>query len=355
MKIAIVDDSESSLDYMAGLVGSIANCSLVTFQESWPALTWCLDNDVDLIIVDYEMPAPDGLRFIEIIHSYQAKKDVPIIMVTSSSVRDIRYEALQLGATDFLNKPIDAVEFVARVQNALSAYKSHKVHKDLSKWLGGEIQNAKRQLVEREGEIIQFLARTAEHRDPETGRHISRMAHYSRLIAEKLKLPSDEVEDIYTASPLHDLGKVGIPDKILLKPGVLDASEFSIMKQHTTFGHEILAGSKSHLLQLARDICYCHHERMDGSGYPRGLKGEQIPLSSRIVALADVFDALISTRPYKEGWEVSKAREYVESKRGSHFCAECVDAFLATTAEVNDVIQHLKDNSSILSPKQAYN
>ncbi len=340
MRVAIIDDSESSLSFMAGLVKSIPDCDVVTFRQSAVALPWCInnDNDIDLIVVDYCMPAPDGLHFIEAFRDHQAKSEIPIIMVTSSEVRDVRYMALQLGATDFLNKPVDAVEFLARVRNVLGAYQAHKALGDQSQWLAAEVRRATRQLVEREREAILFLARAAEHRDPETGSHLVRMARYSRLIAERLGLSSAEVEFIFTAAPLHDVGKVGIPDMILLKPGPLDEDELQVMKRHSRYGREILDGSTSPLLQLAAEIAHCHHERVDGTGYPRGLRGNDIPLAGRIVALADVFDALTSPRPYKAAWPPERAWDYVTDNRGRHFDPSCVDALFAAAEDIGQIL-----------------
>lgn len=330
MKIVLIDDSPSSLSHMAGLVQSLPDCRALTFQDSIDALDWCRTNELDLIVVDYIMPSLNGLQFIKAFRTLGEKSATPVIMVTSSEVKDVRYMALQLGATDFLTKPVDSIEFLARVRNLLAGYRAHKALGDLSQWLAGEVRKATQRLVEREREAILFLARTAEHRDPETGYHLARMAEYSRLIADRLGLSPDDIGFIVTAAPLHDVGKVGIPDSILLKPGPLDAAEIAIMQQHARYGAEILAGSTSPLLQLAAEIAHCHHERVDGKGYPRGLKGEEIPLPGRIVALADVFDALTSDRPYKAAWSFDRACEHIRNQRGQHFDEACVDAFFGT-------------------------
>jgi len=334
MRVVLVDDSESSLTFMAGLIKTLPDCEAVTFQDSAEALAWCGSNDQDLVIVDYIMPSLDGLHFIEALRSNRAKADVPVVMVTSSDVKDVRYMALQLGATDFLTKPVDAIEFLARIRNLLAGYRAHKALGDLSQWLGSEVRKATQRLVEREREAILFLARTAEHRDPETGRHLVRMAEYSRLIALRQGLSPEDVEFIFTAAPLHDVGKVGIPDNILLKPGPLSEDEARTMRRHAEYGAAILAGSTSPLLQLAAEIAHCHHERVDGQGYPRGLCGEEIPLAGRIVALADVFDALTSHRPYKQPWSLDRACAYIESQRDRHFDGVCVDALFNAIASV---------------------
>jgi len=339
MQIVLVDDSQSSLSYMAGLVQSLPECKAITFQNPVDALEWCKANEQDLVVVDYIMPALNGLQFIEAFRNLGQKSATPVVMVTSSDVKDVRYMALQLGATDFLNKPVDSIEFLARVRNLLAVYRAHKALGDLSHWLAGEVRKATQRLVEREREAILFLARTAEHRDPETGYHLARMAEYSRLIATELALSADDVGFIFTAAPLHDVGKVGIPDSILLKPGPLNAEEIAIMQQHTRYGAEILAGSTSPLLQLAAEIAHCHHERFDGKGYPRGLRGEEIPLPGRIVALADVFDALTSDRPYKTAWSLDRACHHIRNQRGLHFDEACVDAFFSTINAVEAIMR----------------
>jgi len=192
-------------------------------------------------------------------------------------------------------------------------------------------------LLEREREALLFLARTAEHRDPETGAHLARMSAYSGLIAIALGLPAEQASMIRDASPLHDVGKVAIPDHILFKPGKLTPEEFETMKKHASHGGDILSGSKSPLLQLACDIAFSHHERFDGSGYPRGLNGEDIPLAGRIVALADVFDALTTVRPYKQAWPFEEAFAYLRGAEGSHFDPACLAACVSVLDEMYDI------------------
>jgi putative two-component system response regulator len=245
--------------------------------------------------------------------------------------------ALQLGATDFLTKPVDPVEFVARVGNALEAHEAHKALADQSAWLESEVRKATEDLLQREREALLFLGRAAEHRDPETGRHLIRMSTYSRLIALALGLPPEQATMIEAASPLHDVGKVAIPDHILFSPGKLSAEDYEIMKGHARHGADILAGSQSPLLRLACDVALTHHEWYDGSGYPNQLAGENIPLVGRVVAVADVFDALTTDRPYKRAWSFEDANEHLRQAEGSHFDPVCVQAFEATLNDVYDV------------------
>ena len=333
--LIIVDDSESALSYLTALVATnIADCDAVPFTNSAAALDHCVNTDVDLIIVDYMMPAPNGLAFIERYRTVPSRRDVPIIMVTTEDYTDVRYKALQLGATDFLSKPVDPIEFVTRTRNLLSLSRSRKALARRAECLAEEVRRATRSIIERERETILFLCRAAEHRDPETASHLKRMASYSRLIASKLGCDGEEAELIFAAAPMHDIGKIGIPDNILLKPDRLTDDEIAVMRCHTTFGWEILADSQSSLLQVAADIAHSHHERYDGSGYPRRLGGERISLAGRITALADVFDALTTPRPYKRAWSLDEARAYVHANRGSHFDPGCVDALFAAWDEV---------------------
>ncbi len=339
-KVVVIDDSESSLQYMAHTLGAISGCEAITFPDSAAGLKWCLHHDVDLIVVDYIMPKPDGLEFIETFRRERPTAPaVPIIMVTSSELKDIRYMALQIGATDFLSKPLDPIEFMARTRNLLNLHRTEKALTDRAQWLADQVHDATLQLVEREREALLLMGRAAEHRDPAAGGHLARMARYAALIAEGMELPADTVDAIFAAAPLHDVGKIAIPDSILLKPGPLDADEFEQMKRHTSYGHEILSAGSSPLLTLAAEIALCHHEHYDGTGYPHRLMGDAIPLVGRIVALADVFDALTSARPYKESWSIAAAADYVAASKGTHFDPACVEALLKSLDLVHEIQQ----------------
>jgi putative two-component system response regulator len=253
---------------------------------------------------------------------------VPVVMITANDQKQLRYRALDQGANDFLTKPVDKVEFLARTRNMLIVSDARKQLADRAAWLAEEVRKATAEILDREQETVIRLCRAAEYRDPETGAHILRMAHYSRLIAKQLRLSPEDQELLLQAAPLHDIGKVGIADKILLKPGRLDSDEFALMKQHAMFGHELLKGSSSRVLQAGADIACGHHEKFDGSGYPSGLKGQDIPIFSRIVAVADVFDALTSERPYKKAWSLEAAVDFLRAGAGSHFDPDCINAFL---------------------------
>ena len=296
-QIAIVDDAEVNLTLLSALVKKLWDCEPVVFADSPAGLAWCSENRPDLVIVDYMMPKLDGIRFIERLRKVPGCEEIPILMITANGDKDVRYEALEIGATDFLTKPLDRIEFSARVRNMLALVVSHKRLADRAAWLAEEVSKAMVAVHKSEQELLFRMSRAAEFRDPETGVHIRRMAEYSRLITEQLGLPESEQRLVLHAAPMHDIGKIGIPDQILLKPGPLTPIEFDVMKTHTTIGYELLSGSDSAVLRVAATIAESHHERFNGRGYPYGRSGDKIPLYGRIVAVADVFDALTSVRP----------------------------------------------------------
>lgn len=342
-RIAIVDDSEINLTLLSTLVRKLDSCEPFLFSESLEGLAWCSENSPDLVIVDYMMPGLDGLQFITRLRAAPGLEDVPILMITANDDKDVRYEALEKGATDFLTKPVDRIEFSARVRNMLSLASSRKKLADKAAWLAEEVEKATAAVHLREQELLFRMSRAAEFRDPETGAHIQRMANYSCLIAQQLGLSSDERTLILQAAPMHDVGKIGIPDQILLKPGPLTVDEFAMMKTHTTIGFELLKDSDSTILQAASTIAVSHHERFDGSGYPYGMVGAAIPLFGRIVAVADVFDALTSERPYKKAWSVDQAAEFLSEGRGRHFDPDCLDAFIARWSDAMLVHSRFRD------------
>ena len=334
LSVVIVDDSDINLTLFKHLVARIGELEPLCFNVSEQALEWCAARGADLIIVDYMMPAPDGIEFIRRFRLMPGMVDVPVVMVTANDLKEVRYNALQAGASDFLTKPVDKNEFTARIRNMAALRRSQKLLADRAALLADEVAAATAKIAERERETIFRLAKAAEFRDPETGAHILRMAHYSRLIAAKLGLPAAEQQLIFEAAPMHDIGKVGTPDHILLKPGRLTHDEFEIMKRHAGAGHQILQDSASPVLQAAAVIALSHHEKFDGGGYPNGLAGAAIPLHGRIVALADVFDALTSARPYKAAWDIDRAVAFLHEQSGTHFDPACVTAFFAAWTEV---------------------
>ncbi len=350
MQIVIVDDNPVNLKLMESLVKR-ANVDYqpLTFQDSAKGLEWCLSNVIDLLIVDYMMPSPDGLEFIRRYREHPENADIPVLMITADHEKETRYAALETGANDFLTKPIDNAEFRARLRNMISLRRSQKALADRAAWLAEKVAEATSEILDREHEMITRLSRAAEFRDPETGAHIQRMSNYSQVIADQLGLPREEQELILRAAPMHDVGKIAIPDNILLKPGKLDETEFAIMKTHAEKGYEILRGSRSSLLDIAAMIARSHHEKFDGSGYPLGLAGEAIPLYGRIVAVADVFDALTTERPYKKPWAIEDAMDFLFTNAGTHFDPLCVAAFIARIKDVLAIRASYQDHAPHMS------
>ncbi|MGE5476898.1 MAG: HD-GYP domain-containing protein [Bacteroidales bacterium] len=346
MLVQIVDDNDTNLMLFEQLALRIGpDVEVATFADPLVALEACRASVPDMIVVDYMMPGMDGHQYVQAVRKLPGMRDVPIVMVTAAAERSVRQKALELGVTDFLAKPVDPAEARVRFANLLALRRGHLQLRDRNRWLADEVRKATATVIEREQELILRLSKAAEFRDPETGAHIVRMARYSELIARRMGLEPEFCDLILKAAPMHDLGKLGIPDGILLKPGKLTEEEFSVMTKHPLIGHEILSNSDSQLIQLGAEIALSHHEKFDGTGYPNKLAGEAIPLSGRIVAVADVFDALTSERPYKAAWPVEKARALLEENSGSHFDPACVAAFLAEWDQVLRIRAEIADDA----------
>ncbi|APW46264.1 response regulator [Rhodoferax antarcticus] len=348
-KVLIVDDAEINLVLFEALLKRMGNCESASFSNAVAGLVSAQTEDYDLVIVDYMMPELNGVDFITQFRQTPGREDMPVLMITANDQKQVRYRALDAGATDFLTKPVDKIEFMARVKNMLQLGASRKVLADRAAWLAEEVRKATYQIKERERETVIRLSKAAEYRDPETGSHIVRMAHYSELIARGLGMPREECELLLEAAPMHDIGKVGITDSILLKPGRLTPEEFEAMKLHSVYGYDILKGSSSRVLQTGAAIALGHHEKFDGSGYPGGLKGEAIPIFSRIAAVADVFDALTSERPYKKAWSLERASEHIKASAGSHLDPQCVTTFFSQWESVCQIRQRFQDDEDAIT------
>lgn len=352
MKVLIVDDNPTNLLMFKTLVARFEDCEPLTFAVPAEALAWCGNHEPDLILLDYMMPEIDGVTFLDRFRAIRGMNEVPVIMVTADHEKEVRHRALESGANDFLTKPIDKTEFMARMKNTLALRRGQRALENRAEWLAGEVRKALTAVEAREREAIFLLAKAAEYRDPETGAHILRMSHHSRLIGERMGLGAEELDLLLAAAPMHDVGKVGIPDAILLKPGKLDDMEFAVMKQHAVIGWKILQGHSAgnRILETAAEIALAHHEKFDGSGYPNGTKGTDIPLVGRIVAVADVFDALTSVRPYKRAWSVDEAASFIHQNAGQHFDPDCVDAFFAAWNDILAIRDRYQDELPV--PRQ---
>jgi putative two-component system response regulator len=336
MFIVIVDDVALNNVLMEQAVSAVPGGEPRVYERPAEALAFIQGNmsEVGVLVTDYDMPGMNGLELVAAARGLPGFEHVPVLMVTSMAQRSLRNEALAAGVTDFLGKPFDAVEVKARVTNLLRLRRALRDLEDRSGWLAREVEAATREIEAREQELVTRLVRATEHRDSDTGDHVSRVSRYVSLIARNLGIDGARCRKLALASTMHDIGKISVPDSILLKRGPLTPEERRLMTKHAASGYAVLEGSSSDVVNLAAEIALSHHERWDGAGYPTGLAGEAIPLSGRIVAVADVFDALVSDRPYKIAWSLDNAREHLLSERGRHFDPACVDAFVAGRREV---------------------
>ncbi len=343
-KVLIVDDESTGRTILTKIIQQVEDdISVDAFDNPLEALSWLDSNHPDLIITDYRMPDINGIDLIRKIREKPSCLDIPIMMITVVSEKSVRYDALEAGATAFLIRPIDQIECRTSCRNLLKLHEQQSIIQDRADWLARQVEVATQQIVSRERETLLRLAKAGEYRDEETGNHVVRMAKYSRQIAEALGLSEKECEEIEYAAPMHDLGKIGIEDRVLLKPGKFDQAEWLAMQTHTTIGHAILSNSQSRYIQTGSVIALNHHERFDGTGYPNGLANKNIPLVARIVAVADVYDALVSSRPYKKAWSVSDAQDYLEKHAGTQFDPLCVEAFFERINNINNIQSNFSD------------
>lgn len=342
-RIFLVDDEPANLKLLDKLLRVQGYRHLVPIQDSREVLPRYQEARPDLILLDINMPHLDGF---EVMKQLQALKDPllpPIVILTAQHGREHLMKSLMAGARDFIGKPFDRVELLMRVTNLLDAQLAHRMMHDQKAVLEEMVRLRTEALNQTRLQVVHRLGRAAEYRDNETGLHIVRMSQYAALLARSLGWNEPDCELMLHASPMHDVGKIGIPDAILLKPGKLDAAEWDIMKTHASIGADILDGGDSDLLRLAAQIALTHHEKWDGSGYPAGLKGAEIAQAGRIVAVADVFDALSSSRPYKKAWPLDEAQAFISEQSGSHFDPEVVRHFELRTAEILAIReQHLE-------------
>jgi two-component system response regulator RpfG len=342
--VLIIDDLFSSRLLLAEIVRQIdGKLNLELFDTPSRALEFARNNRADIILTDYKLPEFDGIELVKQLRALPHCVDVPIVVITVVDDRKVRYEALEAGATDFLIKPLDEHETRARCANLLELRRHKIVLSDQARMLQYQVDKSVSEIHERELETLAKLAKAGEFRDRTTGNHLQRMAKYSGLIGHNLGLGADTVHTLEVSAPMHDIGKIGIPDSILIKEGSLTAGEIAVMQTHPRIGYDILKGSPSKYLSMGAIIALGHHEKFDGTGYPNGLHGEDIPIVARVVAVADVFDALVSRRPYKDPWSMDEGVAYLRSQRGKHFDATCVDAFLADPNRVETIRREFAD------------
>lgn len=339
--ILMVDDEEVNLRLLDSILSSAGYSNLISVKDPRDVLSVYRSHDVDLVLLDINMPYMDGYAVMEQLTALEGGMLAPIMMLTAQNTQEFRQRALDNGARDYVTKPFDANELLSRVRNLVEVQLAQKYMRDQNKILERrvtertiELQEAHNEIHASRLQIVRRLGLAAEYKDEETGLHIIRMSKISTLLGKRAGLDDELCDLLLNAAPMHDIGKIGIPDYILLKPGKFEPEEWEIMKTHAQIGADILSGDNSPLLVMARDIAISHHEKWDGSGYPHGLRGEAIPLVGRITALADVFDALTSVRPYKRAWPTEEALNYILDQSGKHFDPQLVKYFQATLSEI---------------------
>jgi len=350
--ILIVDDIAGNIDLLAEILKDDYQIKVARNGEQALEIVR-LNPQIALILLDIMMPGIDGYEVCRRLKEEEKSENIPVIFVTAmDDVADER-RGFQLGAVDFLKKPVSAPIVQARVKNHIALHNQNRVLETKVAEKTKLLQNALIQLKESSLETIYRLTQAAEYRDEDTGEHIQRMSHYAAAVARELGASAKTVEQILRAAPMHDIGKIGIPDRILLKPDKLDAEEWEIMKQHTTIGGKILSNSSAGFIRLGEKIALSHHEKWDGSGYPEGLEGKQIPLVGQIVAIADVFDALTTRRPYKKPFSLEVTYDILNESSGSHFNPQVVEAFFTVEEEILAIKDKYKDSAQSYLRKHA--
>lgn len=336
-KILIVDDEPANLLLLEKMLRGQGYAAVTATTDPRKGLEIYQEQPQDLLLLDLRMPRMDGFQFMEVLKLTESDNCPPILVLTAQADMPTRLRALESGARDFLTKPIERMEVLSRIRNLLEVRLMHKYLRTQNALLESKVRERTQELTDSRLEVVRRLGRAAEYRDNETGLHIIRMSKISAALARQAGLTEVTCDLILNASPMHDIGKIGIPDSILLKPGKLDAEEWVIMRSHTTIGAEILSGHDSDLMNMAQEIAIGHHEKWDGTGYPNGLAGENIPHAARITAVADVFDALTSERPYKKAWPVHEALREIDRLAGVHLDPELIYLFHDILPEVTQI------------------
>ncbi|MFS0728020.1 HD-GYP domain-containing protein [Paenibacillus sp. 1P07SE] len=337
--ILIVDDQEYNIHLLERILSRAGFTRLIPLVDPERIREVVSASKPDIILLDWHMPGVDGMQALGMIRELSGEDHyLPVLVLTADVTSEAKQKALQAGAHDFLTKPVDRTEVILRMNNLLRTRYLHLQLSMQKSTLEERVQQRTIELQQAKLEILQLLGKTSEFRDDMTGRHTLRVGRLSGLIAARLGLPERMTELITMAAPLHDIGKIGIPDELLLKPGRFDPEELERMKAHTTIGYKILEASSFEVLRMAGVIARSHHEKWDGTGYPQGLAGREIPLEARIVALADFYDALTHERPYKKAWTPEEATAEIILQRERHFDPEVVDAYLSLIQETPELI-----------------
>jgi putative two-component system response regulator len=329
MTVLVVDDEPANVVFLERLLRKDEGLRLISTHDPREVAALYAQYQPDLVLLDLHMPYLDGFEVLEQLRRLEHSSDlVPKVVLTADATPEAKHRALSLGARDFLTKPLDALEVLLRVKNHLETRRLYRVLQGENTLLSEIVRDRTQELDAARLEVLERLARAAEYRDDETGEHVKRVAANAARLAEALGLEFDTVDMIQHTAPLHDVGKIGISDLILKKPGRLTPEEFEVVKTHTVIGAGLLAGGRTEMLRMAERVARSHHERWDGSGYPDGLCGEAIPLEARIVSVVDVFDALTSRRPYKQAWPIEEALEEIRKQSGRQFDPRIVEALL---------------------------
>lgn len=328
--ILIVDDQILNIRLLERVLTQAGYANIFSTTDPTQTIAFYTKHDIDLLLLDIRMPTMDGFEVLAELKTTtpEAYNDyLAVLVLTAELTSETRNKALTAGAKDFLTKPFDQIEALQRIHNILEVRILHKQVLQQNVELETRVKERTLELENSRLEIIRRLGLAAEYKDNETGNHVLRMSLFSQMLARAVGLSEEDSEMILHAAPMHDIGKIGIPDRVLLKPGKLDSEEWAIMQSHVEIGVELLSGSDVPLMVMAKNIAATHHERWDGSGYPAGLSGENIPIEGRICALCDVFDALTSERPYKNAWPVREAMDHIRSQSGNHFDPKLVEKF----------------------------
>ncbi len=341
-RILVVDDNPANVKLLERILHINGFKDVKALSDSREVLHVYSEYHPDLMLLDLKMPYVDGFDILECLKDNTKSDYVPVIIISAQDDTGNRLKALELGAQDFISKPFNHTEVMLKVFNNLKIKLHNNDITTQNIILESEVQEKKQELNEMQHELVERLLRAAEFRDQETGNHIVRIKKYALIVSEELGLSAETAENIAFASLMHDIGKIGVPDEILNKPGKLNALEWESMMAHTTKGAQILNGSSSKIIQLAEKIVLTHHEKWDGTGYPNKLAGTQIPLAGRIIALVDVFDALISDRPYKKAWSTEDAVNYIRMQSGTHFDPDVVEAFCKSLPKLMQIKKELE-------------